>query len=136
MVSSPAALRETLGRRINSIVETRTVSRINGGDSQSIKQLLKDYDRGEFMEDEDKELIERYIETRKIQQMYAERTNEVKTLRDLLASCENLINSGQDSKLKWLTDFLKGVFEKDPQEKAIVFTEYRDTLDYLRAELE
>jgi SNF2 family DNA or RNA helicase len=136
MVSSPASLRETLRRRINSIVETRTVSRINGGDSQSIKQLLKNYDRGEFMEDEDKELIERYIETRKIQQMYAERTNEVKTLRDLLASCEHLISSGQDSKLKWLTNFLKGVFEKDPQEKVIVFTEYRDTLDYLRAELE
>ena len=37
----------------------------------------------DFMEDEDRELVERYLETRRTQAMYADRTNEVKRLREL-----------------------------------------------------
>lgn len=139
MVSSLAALRETLTRRIDSIVEHRTVSRLeNNGNRRSaeIKSLLKDYDRGEMMEDEDRELVERYIETRQSQAVYAERTNEIKTLRMLLADAERLIQKEQDSKLSWLTNFLRELFAQDPNEKVIVFTEYRDTLNYIKKKLE
>jgi SNF2 family DNA or RNA helicase len=139
MVSSLAALRETLARRINSIVEARTVSKLgtNGNlRSSEIKRLLKDYNRSELMEDEDRELVERYIETRQVQSMYAERTNEIKTLRGLLADADQLIQGGKDSKLDWLTEFLRKLFAQDPSEKVIVFTEYRDTLDYIKSHLE
>ena len=136
MVSSIAALRETLGRRIESIVETRAINRIDGRDAKEIKQLFKNYDRGELMEDEDRELVERYIETRRIQESQAERTNEVKSLRDFLSRADALIKSGTDSKLEWLTKFLQQLFANDPNEKVIVFTEYRDTLNYLRSSLE
>lgn len=135
MVSSLAALRETLRNRIESIVESRTTTRING-DSRQIARLLKDYDRNEYMEDEERERVERYIETRRIQSIYAERTTEVKTLRDLLESAEKLIYRKQDSKLKWLSEFLEKLFTHDPSEKVIVFTEYRDTLNHLKSELE
>ena len=139
MVSSLAALRETLKRRIDSIVVTRTISRVSGDrpapDRQEIR-LLKDYQRGEFMEDEDREMVERYIETRDVQAMYAERTNEVKTLRNLLEMTEDLIQRGQDSKLKYLKKFLKELLTKDSSEKVIVFTEYRDTLNYLKEHLQ
>ena len=139
MVSSLAALRETLARRIDSIVEARTVSRLeNNGNRRSveIKKLLKDYSRSDLMEDEDRELVERYIETRQVQSMYAERTNEIKTLRSFLADAEGLIQRGQDSKLSWLRGFLRDIFANDPNEKVIVFTEYRDTLDYIKQDLE
>lgn len=140
MVSSLAALRETLKRRIESIVVARTVSRVSGDrstlDRQEIQRLLKDYQRGEFMEDEDRELVERYIETRDIQAMYAERTTEVKTLRTFLDATEDLIQRGKDSKLKYLKEFLKNLLTKDSTEKVIVFTEYRDTLDYLKENLQ
>jgi SNF2 family DNA or RNA helicase len=138
MVSSLAALRETLARRIESIIETRTVSRLNGGTRREveIRQLLKLYDRNELMEDEDRELVEQYIETRSVQASYAERTNEIKTLRSLLADAEELISAGQDSKLRWLGDILRELFAHDHEEKVIVFTEYRDTLNYLKERLE
>ncbi|MCZ2155158.1 MAG: DEAD/DEAH box helicase, partial [Bryobacterales bacterium] len=140
MVSSLAALRETLKRRIESIVVTRTVSRVSGDrpapNRQEMQRLLRDYQRGEFMEDEDRELVERYIETRDIQAMYAERTNEVKRLRAFLDATEDLIKLGKDSKLKYLKEFLKNLLTKDSTEKVIVFTEYRDTLDYLRENLQ
>ena len=140
MVSSLAALRETLKNRIDSIVVTRTISRVSGDRPaparQELQRLLKDYQRGEFMEDEDRELIERYIEAREIQGMYAERTNEVKTLRNLLALTQDLIQRGQDSKLSHLKEFLKKLLTKDSSEKVIVFTEYRDTLDYLKENLQ
>ena len=140
MVSSLAALRETLKRRIDSIVVTRTISRVSGDrpapDRQEIQRLLKDYQRGEFMEDEDREMVERYLETRDVQAMYAERTNEVKTLRNLLEMTEDLIQRGQDSKLKYLKKFLKELLTKDSSEKVIVFTEYRDTLNYLKEHLQ
>ena len=136
MVSSLYALRATLKRRIDSIVEDRTVNKIEGVDTKQIKQLLKDYNKGEFMDDEDRELVERYLETRKIQAMYAERTNENKTLRELLDKADELIKTEQDSKVQWLTDFLKKLFAHDPNEKVIIFTEYRDTLDYLKSKLE
>ncbi|MGA9771157.1 MAG: helicase-related protein [Blastocatellia bacterium] len=135
MVSSLAALRETLRNRIESIVETRTAARLNS-DSRELARLLKDYQRDEYMEDEDRERVERYIETRRIQSSYAERTTEIKTLRDFLESTEELIRRKQDSKLKWLSEFLEKLFARDPGEKVIVFTEYRDTLDYLKSELE
>ncbi|MBW1716037.1 MAG: DEAD/DEAH box helicase [Deltaproteobacteria bacterium] len=136
MVSSLFALRETLHRRIDSIVESRTISRIEGRSERELQRLLKDYNRNYFMEDEDREIVERYLETRRIQATYAERTKEVKILRDLLHKADELIKAEQDSKLSWLTSFLKQLFAKDPTEKVIVFTEYRDTLDYLKTQLE
>ncbi len=136
MVSSLYALRETLKRRIDSIVENRAVTKINGAGIRRLNSLVKDYEKGSSLEDEDQELVERYLETRRIEGMYAERTNEVKTLRSLLEQAETLIDSDQDSKLQWLKGYLKELFARDPQEKVIIFTEYRDTLEYLQSRLE
>jgi SNF2 family DNA or RNA helicase len=136
MVSSIYALRETLRRRIDSIVETRTVDRIEGYSTKEIHRLLRDYEKGAYLEDDDREAVERYLETRHVQAMYAERTNEIRTLRELLADAEALIQGGRDSKVQWLTDFLRQLFARDPQEKVIIFTEYRDTLNHLRRHLD
>jgi SNF2 family DNA or RNA helicase len=136
MVSSLYALRETLTRRLNSIVEERTLNKIEGVNVKEIKSLLKDYDREETMEDQDRELVERYLETRKIQAMYANRTKEHQTLRDLLEKTNSLIAQEKDSKYQWIQEFLCQLFAQHPQEKVIIFTEYRDTLNYLKSKLE
>jgi SNF2 family DNA or RNA helicase len=134
MVSSLFALRETLARRIESIVEERTVERI-AADRRAIPQLLREYSSGGFMEDSDRELVERYLETRRMQTVYADRTTEIKRLRALMQQADSLIAAGADSKLQWLTNFLQPLFARDPSEKVIVFTQYRDTLDYLKRHL-
>ncbi|MDQ7826892.1 MAG: SNF2-related protein [Candidatus Eremiobacteraeota bacterium] len=136
MVSSPAALRETLKRRIDSIVDERTATKTNAPEKQEIKRLLKSYERGDYLEEEDREFVERYIETRRIQASHAERTKEIKTLRALLEKVEKLMHSGEDSKYKWLREFLKKLFTSNPADKVIIFTEYRDTLNFLKAKLE
>jgi hypothetical protein len=58
MVLSLAALRETLKNRIESLLETRTVNRVGRAQNPDlekgqIRALLKSYERGDFMEDED-----------------------------------------------------------------------------------
>jgi ERCC4-related helicase len=141
MVSSLAALRETLKNRIGSIVETRTVNRVERAQNVEVEKgqmraLLKSYERQDFMEDEDRELVERYLEARRLESAYAERTTEVTKLREFLGLTEELIGKGRDSKLDWLTEFLKKLFTEDPTEKIIIFTEYRDTLDYLKTRLQ
>lgn len=136
MVSSLYALRETLRRRIESIVENRTVDKIEGIGTREIRGLLKDYTAGSYLDDIDRELVERYLETRKLQERYAGQTNEIKLLKDLLEQTDQLIQEGRDSKLAWLIDFLKQLLIKDPDEKVIIFTEYRDTLNYLKKQLE
>lgn len=136
MVSSLYALKETLGRRIESIIETRTLNKFESLNKKAVKSLLKTYEQEEYIEDEDKEFVENYLETRNLQGVYAERTNEVKTLRELLEKCEKLISEGKDSKLTWLKDFLKKIFNNNPAEKVIIFTEYRDTLNYIKNSLE
>jgi SNF2 family DNA or RNA helicase len=135
MVSSLFALRETLNRRIDSIVEGRTLEKIGGVKEREMRRLLKDYDNGEMMEDEDRELVERYLETRKTVAAFADRRKEIQKLRELLSDTEDLIKKGQDSKLRWLIEFLRQLLTKNPAEKVIIFTEYRDTLEYLQNKL-
>jgi superfamily II DNA or RNA helicase len=57
----------------------------------------------------------------------------VETESDVL---EQLIDAageiGLDSKGRRLQEFLGGIFDEDPEEKVLVFTEYTDTLEYLR----
>lgn len=50
-------------------------------------------------------------------------------LRKLIATVQEL--GDKDSKLEMLHDFIKNLKTKDPNAKLILFTEYRDTLDYL-----
>ncbi len=137
MVSSPFALRETLARRIESIIDARTVTKIGFPSDRELRRLLRDYDGGDsqdYMEDDDRERVERFLETRNVQAMYANRTNEIKTLRELLALADGIIDGGQDSKLRWLLDFVRACLKEN--EKVIIFTEYRDTLNYIRRALE
>jgi SNF2 family DNA or RNA helicase len=135
MVSSLAALSETLRRRLDSIVESRTQERLNGRDAKQLARLAASYQRGDFMEDDDREAAEEYLTTRRVQAMYAERTTEVKKLKALHQEAQRLIDARSDSKLQWLIEFLRKLFASNQNEKVIVFTEYRDTLDYLHSRL-
>ncbi|MDQ2074769.1 helicase-related protein [Haloarcula sp. H-GB4] len=54
---------------------------------------------------------------------------EAEVLEQLIAATEAI---GLDSKGKRLREFMDGVFTENPDEKILVFTEYTDTLDYLR----
>ena len=59
---------------------------------------------------------------------------EIKTLKSLLAQAQAIMQTGEESKFEKLREVLK-----DPlygQEKWLVFTEHRDTMDYLVGRLE
>jgi superfamily II DNA/RNA helicase len=54
---------------------------------------------------------------------------EVRRVKELLELAKRIM---VDSKAQELRQFVRGVLDKAPQEKLLIFTEYTDTLDYLR----
>lgn len=64
---------------------------------------------------------------------------EIKTVEDLVDQARIVYESGEDCKWAELSDFLdKDVFKREDKkrEKLIIFTEYRDTLDYLKKQVD
>lgn len=62
------------------------------------------------------------------------RGSELRTLKRIRTLLKKI--SEPDAKLETLVSELKGMVAQDPFEKVIVFTEYRDTLDAIRARLD
>jgi len=60
---------------------------------------------------------------------------ELKDLDNLINIGEKLTNEEEDSKFEKLSNLIKELKEKRPEDKIIIFTEFRDTLEYLRRRL-
>lgn len=135
-----------------TILQKRMASSI-----EAIKKSLKNrlgrlqeiLETGKFIEitEEEKEIWERYIrapdevdeeEAEEVRKKYealtmAKNERELKAEIDQLEKLLQLAESiKEDSKAKMLLQFVKDLHEKDPKEKVLVFTEYKDTLIYLR----
>ena len=60
-------------------------------------------------------------------------SKEKEEINEILKKIEAL--SSEDSKLQLLVDFVKKTKESDPQAKMVIFTEYRDTMQYIKDHL-
>lgn len=111
LTSSFYAIRESLQRRLDSLL-TETGSSITSDDLSDIDEADDAVIAG----------LESYLEPVD--------PREIEYLEDLLRQFEN---TGEDSKLSHLIDTLRR--ELIERESAIIFTQYTDTMDYLRESL-
>ena len=124
LASSPAAIHESLKRRLK-----RLEDRVNSG---------LDWEETDIDDDPDDEFGE--VEEQIIDEATAARTKdellaEIQSLRELEWLARALRQSGEDAKWRELNQILKHPAVYDPehevQRKIVIFTEARDTLNYL-----
>ncbi|MDB5334579.1 MAG: helicase domain protein [Planctomycetaceae bacterium] len=137
LASSPEAIFQSLKRRKERlekrIREERLLSRGQQFSAQMLEAPPDDDDDLTAAEQED--LEEKLVDTATAAETIAELEAEILILADLVVQARGVVDSGLDR--KW--DELSKILQNDPhmrdaegrQRKMIVFTEHRDTLNYL-----
>jgi SNF2 family DNA or RNA helicase len=138
LASSPAAIFHSLRRRTERLEKLR-VELLDGVGQDSTKsehdQLANDeFDYDEFDAAEIEEAEEELVDAATAARTAAELETEILDLRRLSEIARTLLESQQDVKWRELRGVLEGqVLQRDGESarKLIVFTEHRDTLNYL-----
>lgn len=123
MVSSIAAIRESLKNRLTNLIKTE-ISSLSRDEEARLRDYIEDPDS---MDDWEKENFERRLEILSLPSTPEALKIEMETLKHLIKMSEEI---KVDSKARKFIEFVKGVLE-NPKEKILIFTEYRDTLSYL-----
>ena len=124
MVSSISAIKESLKNRLSNLIKGE-VNSLTKEEQIRLRDYIGDPDS---LDDWEKERFERKLETLALPTAPEALKTEIEILKDLIHRAEDI---KVDSKATKLLNFVKGVLEKDPKEKILIFTEYRDTLNYL-----
>jgi len=97
---------------------------------------LPDPDELDEMEDKDRERLEEVLEAISLAGNAEQVRAEIQELRRLGGDALTVEESGSEAKLTKLNEVLKshGFFD-DPEKRLLIFTEFKDTLDYLLARL-
>jgi len=144
LASSPAAIHESLKRRLNKLQirleETKKVSR-----GQLSMEALEKYDQSvpnnfddaddELNSEEYEQFTDEVIDQATAAQTVEELQKEILILKDLELQARKVRQSGEDKKWSELSTLLQGNpnmrDEKGNFRKMLIFTESRDTLEYL-----
>ncbi|MGV9198473.1 MAG: DEAD/DEAH box helicase [Promethearchaeia archaeon] len=131
LTSSKHAILKSIERRLEKIKESRNIIQ----EIQKIKEEDPEYFEFELTDesidiDEEKymELLDQDNEERRLELL-----NQEKMLRDF---AKRLRKIPYDSKAQKLVELLKGIYTQNPQEKILIFTQFIDTLFYLKNLLE
>ena len=143
LASSPAAIHESLKRRIQRLEERLEEEKLlrRGRDAARGQAIVFDqpqWDEDDLeeapddeIEDIEEEVVDRATAARTIEELEA----EIVTLHHLEADARALRHSGEDTKWRELDRILDDPLVIDPKSglrrKLIIFTEARDTLEYL-----
>jgi len=134
LASSTASLKASLTRRADSL--TRKL----GHADEMLKEGpidIPEEDEWEEMEESQRELLERKIEAVMLTENRELTNTEIAELRRLATEAQSIIDRDEEAKLSRLKSLLEEQgFFKDPSKRLLIFTEYKDTLDYLRSKLE
>jgi len=128
LVSSIRAIQRSLEKRAS-------VLREGGKDqlSQAARSLLDQYrERPETLTEEQRQRVEEELQEISIEQDPEQRQKELEIVEDLIERAHQI---DVDSKAERLHEAIEELLAKDPDEKVLVFTEYTDTLEYLRDEV-
>lgn len=137
LASSPEAIFQSLQRRKQRLEarlrEERLLSRGQQFKDKSVEAPPEDDD--DLTAEEQEKLEENLVDTATAAESVAELEAEIAVLADLVVQARKVVDSGLDR--KW--DELSGILQNDPrmrdsdgrQRKMIVFTEHKDTLNYL-----
>ena len=129
LVSSVYAIRKSIENRIQAL----SGGGADGKLSKLVQQLLPKYRRDpEMLTDQAREQVERELEQVSFTDNPEELEQELEILEELRDQARQV---RVDSKAQKLQEFVNGILESDPDEKILIFTEYTDTLEYLRDEV-
>ncbi|MFC7074184.1 helicase-related protein [Halovenus rubra] len=121
LVSSIGAIKATLSRRLATLVDQQSTA-------TSLSEEATAYLEGEDLDEEDKQNAEEELAGLTITESDAQLEEEIETLRDLISLAEGI---PVDSKAQKVRRYIQQLLEENPNEKVLLFTEYRDTLDYI-----
>ncbi len=125
LVSSVGAIRETLRRRLQGLLE-------EGGANRDLSDEAEAYLDGEDLEESDQQAAEQELETLTVVKGDDALRTEIEMLQDLVSQAESI---PVDTKAQQVKRYIQQLLEENPDEKLLLFTEYRDTLDYLLDEV-
>ena len=128
--SSIYALTKTLKRRLHKLEDLISkVSQFN-----NFNNFYDDIDNIDELAEEERWEIENQLETISLAQNREELENEINTIKKLIKKADDILTNEKEIKLKKLKDSLNKLDEKledKDKTKIIIFTESKDTLDYL-----
>ncbi|WP_336331156.1 helicase-related protein [Haloarcula sp. CGMCC 1.2071] len=127
LVSSIYAIRQSLKKRL----ETLKTGGKDPSELSSVVRSLVDQYRADpdMLTDEQRERVEEELEDVTLGRDSEAIEEELTIVQDLYNQAKAIQT---DSKAERLREFVDRILEEDPDEKILVFTEYTDTLEYLR----
>lgn len=134
LASSTYALLKSLERRKKRLEELLKGALEKG----KMPEDIFDYDVIEDMTEQERWKEEEIWETLSVAENREELEKEIKTIEGLIALALNIIQSESEIKLKELRESLKELSKKYSEKKdrkILIFTESRDTLDYLEKKI-
>lgn len=151
LASSPAAIYNSLERRHSKLMKiindlgkhTNRKDEIQFSELEEGKKLFTEYidDDGKYIEideipEEDQHELEDFsIDAATVSQTFEELQREVRQLSELLVLAKSVRDSGQDAKWTQLREWLRGDYYTS-KDKLIIFSEYRDTIEYISERIE
>jgi SNF2 family DNA or RNA helicase len=129
LASSTYSLRHSLQNRAKRLEEgLKRAQQL----AQHAPLELPDPEELEEMEESEREKLEDMLAALTLAQNAEQVKNEIQELRSLATQAEVVENSGTEAKLAKLRELLhsEGFFDH-PQKRLLLFTEFKDTLDYL-----
>jgi superfamily II DNA or RNA helicase len=133
LASSTYAMRHSLENRAKRLEEglkrAQDLARLAPPD-------LPDQDELDEMEESERERLEEMLEAVTLAGNAQQVREEIQELKKLAAQAEAVENSGAEAKLSKLKELLQqeGFFDQ-PEKRFLIFTEFKDTLDYLMERL-
>lgn len=128
LVSSIRSIQRSLEKRANAL-------RSGGSEglSQFTQSLLDQYwERPDTLTEKQRQKVEEELQMFSGDQDPQDREKELKIVEELIEQARKIV---VDSKAAGLRKAIEDLLAKDPDEKVLVFTEYTDTLEYLRDEV-
>jgi len=127
LASSSFALWKSLQRRRNKLNDILQ----DFEKSKKVTPKIFDFDEAEDMSEEDRWEQEQIWETLSIAENKDELQKEIYTLEGLIEDTKKVIDQEVEIKLQKLKEAMKELEEKSINKKILIFTESRDTLEYL-----
>lgn len=133
LASSTYALLRSLERRKNRLTEI-----LQGAQDRVRNNNHYEFDDIEDMSEEDRWQEEEIWETLSVAENEEELKKEISTIDTLIQLAKNIINNEEEIKLKQLKKSLQELHSKNAnqkEKKILIFTESRDTLDYIERKI-
>ena len=127
LASSSYALWKSLIRRHDRLQEILD----DFENAKKSKPRMFDFDETDEMSEDERWEQERMWETLSIAENRSELEKEIQTLEGLITDTKKVIDQGTEVKLEKLKETMHSLEEKKKSDKILIFTESKDTLEYL-----